>query len=81
MFCGRCGNNEVCPVLEETTQNGEYVTVRHYGKCDVCGELLGVEELFQLIRIDPFISRENVKKALDKAGKVCYNKEKMRCVL
>jgi hypothetical protein len=69
MFCGRCGNSGIRSVVEETTQNGDYIILRYYGKCDVCGELLGVEELFRLTRTDT-LSREDAKKALDKAGKL-----------
>jgi hypothetical protein len=69
MFCGRCGNDEVRSVVEETEQNGNYIIVRYYGKCDVCGEVLGQEEVFKLTSIYT-LSREDAKKALDKAGKL-----------
>ena len=69
MFCGRCGNCGIRSVVEETTQSGDYIILRYYGKCDVCGELLGVEELFRRVSTDT-LSREDAKKALDKAGKL-----------
>lgn len=66
MFCGRCGNSGICSAVEENTRSGDYIILRYYGKCEVCGELLGVEELFRLTRTNT-LSREDAKKVLDKS--------------
>lgn len=69
MFCGRCGNCGIRSIVEETSQKGDYIILSYYGKCDRCGELLGVSELFKLVKTET-LSREEAKKALDKANQL-----------
>jgi ribosomal protein S27AE len=72
MYCGKCGATDNKTIVSNTEQDGNIVTISHFGICQRCGELLGIKEIFKFEDWD-YIDIETIKKELNKIRKVWYN--------
>lgn len=63
MFCRKCGfYNDY--TIREIDEDGNIISIYYYGKCEKCGKLLGVKEIFRLKECE-YLNEEEIKKVLN----------------